>query len=207
MKTRPIATAMAIGAGLIVLSGYFIPALDFIRIEMIQWAVVAGGTAALVGIGNLFTVHFQKVRRREKDSFYSLTLLVSMLGTLLAGMFSLFFNRSLAWLQPAVNAIIVPVEASLMALLAVTLLYASIRLLRRRPDWMSALFLLSAVTIIGATAILPLFLRDIGDVILSWMSLLLAGGGSRGLLMGVALGALTTGLRIIFGIDRPYGGK
>jgi len=207
MKTRPIATVLAISAGLIVLSGYFIPALDLIRIEMIQWAVVAGAAAALVGIGNLFTVHFQKARRREKDSFYSLVLLVSMLGTLLIGMFSLLFDRSLAWLQPAVDAIILPVEASLMALLAVTLLYASIRLLRRRPDWMSALFLLSAISIIGATAILPLFLRDIGDVILSWMSLLLAGGGSRGLLMGVALGALITGLRVIFGMDRPYGGK
>jgi len=31
------------------------------------------------------------------------------------------------------------------------------------------------------------------------------GGGARGLLIGVALGTLLTGLRILFGIDRPYG--
>lgn len=207
MKTRPLATALAIGAGLIVLIGYFVPALDFVRVELIQWAIIAGGAAILVGIGNLFAVHFQKVRRREKDSLYSLLLLVSMLGTIFVGLAGIFFGQSLTWLQPVVEGIILPVEASLMALLAVTLLYASIRLLRRRPDWMSALFLLAAAAVLGASVILPLIFGDLGDAILSWMSLLLAGGGSRGLLMGVALGALTTGLRVLFGIDRPYGGK
>jgi hypothetical protein len=29
----------------------------------------------------------------------------------------------------------------------------------------------------------------------------------RGILIGVALGALTTGLRVLFGADRPYGGS
>ena len=40
----------------------------------------------------------------------------------------------------AVNAVIVPVEASLMAILAVTLIYASIRLFRRRVDVMTVSF-------------------------------------------------------------------
>jgi hypothetical protein len=53
----------------------------------------------------------------------------------------------------AVNAIIVPVEASLMAILAVTLIYASIRLLRRRVDVMSVVFLI--VTVIFLVLIMP----------------------------------------------------
>jgi len=32
-------------------------------------------------------------------------------------------------------------------------------------------------------------------------------GGARGILIGVALGSLLTGLRVLFGFDRPYGGK
>jgi hypothetical protein len=32
-------------------------------------------------------------------------------------------------------------------------------------------------------------------------------GGARGLLIGIALGVLLTGLRVIFGVDRPYGGQ
>lgn len=209
MKTRPLATAMAIGAGLIVLVGYFIPAFDFVRITMIQWAIIAGGAAVLVGIGNLFSVHFQKVRRREKDSLYSLLLLVSMLGTLLVGMFGLFFVQSLAWLQFGVEAIIFPVEASLMALLAVTLVYASIRVLRRRADWMNFVFIVTALIVLAGSISLPYFggIPILGDWIAPWFTYGLAPGGARGLLMGVALGALTTGLRVLFGMDRPYGGK
>jgi hypothetical protein len=30
--------------------------------------------------------------------------------------------------------------------------------------------------------------------------------GARGILLGVALGSLTTGLRILIGADRPYSG-
>jgi hypothetical protein len=48
-------------------------------------------------------------------------------------------------MRTVVNAIIIPVEASLLAILAVTLVYASIRLLRRRTDMISVLFLISAV--------------------------------------------------------------
>lgn len=209
MKTRPVATAIAIAAGLIVLAGYFVPSFDFIRIEMIQWAVLAGGAAVLVGIGNLFSVHFQRVRRREKDSIYSLILLLAMLGTLLVGVFGMSLGRSLTWLQPAVDAVIVPVEASLMALLAVTLVYASIRLLRRRPDWMSVVFLVTALIVMVGSISLPLIggLPILSDWIAPGLIYTMAPGGARGLLMGVALGALVTGLRVLFGMDRPYGGK
>jgi hypothetical protein len=34
-----------------------------------------------------------------------------------------------------------------------------------------------------------------------------SGGGARGLLIGIALGTLLTGLRVLFGVDRPYGGN
>jgi hypothetical protein len=30
-------------------------------------------------------------------------------------------------------------------------------------------------------------------------------GGTRGLLLGIALGTVLTGLRVLFGVDRPYG--
>jgi hypothetical protein len=34
----------------------------------------------------------------------------------------------------------------------------------------------------------------------------LASGGARGILIGVALGTIATGLRVIIGSDRPYDG-
>lgn len=207
MKSRPVAAAIAISVGLFILIGTFvpIPLLAAVRLEFIHWAVILTGVAALVGIGNLFSVHFQKIRRREKGSAYSMTLLAAMLATLLVGV---MVGPSHAWMQAAVKVIILPVEASLMALLAVTLLYASIRLLRRRADLMTIIFLGTAALILLASVSLP-FLGEI-PILSDWVRAILtvlSVGGARGLLLGVALGALTTGLRALFAFDRPYGGK
>jgi hypothetical protein len=208
MKNRLVAAAIAISVGLIILLGAFlpIPLLAMVRLELIQWAVILVGVAALVGIGNLFSVHFQKIRRREKGSVYSVTLLVAMLATLLIGV--TMAGTSNVWMQTAVETIILPVEASLMALLAITLLYASIRLLRRRADLMSIVFLGTAALMLLASVSLPV----VGEIpfLSDWIRTLLmvfSTGGARGLLLGVALGALTTGLRALFAFDRPYGGK
>jgi hypothetical protein len=194
MKRRTVAAAISMAVGLFILLGTFV-----------HWAVILAGVAGLVGIGNLFSVHYRKIRRREKGWGNSLTLLFAMLATLLVGV---IFGPSGVWMQAVLETIIFPVEASLMALLAVTLVYASIRLLRRRADFMSILFLGTAALTLLASVSLPL----IGEIpILSdWIRtllMILETGGARGLLLGVSLGALTTGLRALFAMDRPYGGK
>jgi hypothetical protein len=107
-----------------------------------------------------------------------------------------------------INGILIPAEAALMAILSVTLLYAAIRLLRRRADMMSIIFLITAAIIMLGSATLPFGnVPVIGTLIRPWTTQVLALGGARGILIGVALGTLTTGLRVLFGADRPYGGK
>jgi hypothetical protein len=208
MKSRPVATAIAIAVGLIILLGTFlqIPLLSAIRSQLLRWAMILLGVAGLVGIANLFAVHFNKIRRREQGSVYSLTLLVAMLATLLVGIVA---GPDHAWMRGAVEAVIIPVEASLMALLAVTLLYASIRLLRRRTDMMSLVFLGTAAVMLLGSVYLPILgeIPILSDWVRPWLMYGPAAGGARGLIIGVALGALATGLRGLFAIDRPYGGK
>jgi hypothetical protein len=54
----------------------------------------------------------------------------------------------------------------------------------------------------------PLFtvnLPLIGEI-RSWIVSVPALGGARGILLGIALGTIATGLRILMGSDRPYGG-
>jgi hypothetical protein len=107
------------------------------------------------------------------------------------------------------NAIVVPVEASLMAILAITLIYAMIRLLRRRLDVMSVVFLIVAVFFLILLIPTPFgpILGDRGTQALIDFLGIFSGGGARGLLIGIALGTLLTGLRVLFGADRPYGGN
>jgi len=208
MKGKPVAAAFAMAVGLIILFGTFlpIPLLSAVRLELLHWALILLGVAALVGVTNLFSVHFNKIRQRGKGSVNSVALLVAMLATLLIGV---IVGPSHPWMQTVVNAVIIPVEASLMALLAVTLLYASIRLLRRRADMMSIVFLGTAALMLLGSVSLPYIgeIPFLSDWIRPWVMYGPAVGGARGLIIGVALGALTTGLRALFAFDRPYGGK
>ena len=106
------------------------------------------------------------------------------------------------------NAIILPVETSLMAVMAVTLIYAGIRLLRHRNDLMAIIFLLTALVVMLGSAPLPFYeIPLVGSYIRPKIISIFASSGARGILLGVALGTLLTGLRILIGADRPYGGK
>lgn len=202
---RAITVFIAMVSGLAVLAGYFLkdffPILAEVQTQILNAAITLAGVAALVGIFNLISVHTDKVRRNQKGSIYSALLVISLLVTFLL---AVILRPGHIAMQTVVNGIIIPTEAALMGVLTISLLYAAIRLLRRRVDVMSIFFLLTAVIILFGSATLPIPL--LGDFA-RWVTQILALGGMRGILIGVALGALTTGLRVLFGADRPYGGS
>lgn len=213
----PFSTALAIAFGLIVLLGYFFPvpcdpahpglSCTFmgIRVVLLDWGAILAGVAMLVGIVNLALVHWRKMRSagRERD-LLSGVFLLSFLVTLAAG---LWLTPADARFQRAVLSVQTPVEISLMALLVVTLAYASLRLLQRRSGLMTAAFVISALVFMllmsGLLGLLQqvAFLRE-PFIVLNHLPL----AGARGILLGIALGSLTTGLRVLLGADRPYSG-
>ena len=202
---KTVNAVVAIAAGLLVLLGYFAPGVFAdVRDIILQWAVVLAGFALLVGIANMLRVHWKKTRSRQRGSGYSLVLIVSLLVTLVVvGLFGPTGDWSL-WLF---NWIQVPVENSLMAILAIVLLYAAARLLRRRPNTFTIVFAITVFLILLGTA--PFFI--LGEVSLlgqvrTWLVQVPAAAGARGLLLGVALGTIAAGLRVLMGVDRPYGG-
>jgi len=203
MRIVPIVSAIAaISAGFIVLLGYFvsIEPLPDLRLLLTDWAIVIAGMAVLVGIFNLVAVQMEKIRTRQKGGVYGALLILSLIITF---GFGLLLGPDDPFMRMAVDAIIVPVEEALMAILAVTLIYASIRLFRRRMDAMSVLFLVAAVVFMVA-----IMLRSFGPIpgeLILFVEGAIARGGARGLLIGIALGTLLTGLRVLFGVDRPYG--
>jgi hypothetical protein len=171
-----------------------------------DWAVIIAAMAVLVGIANLIFVQMDKIRKREKNSIYGVLLVLSLISTFGLG---LVFGPENQLMRIAVDAIIVPVEASLMAILAVTLVYASIRLFRRRADVMTVIFLLIALiflVLMMPTPFGPILGDGLNGFVLQVLGMF-SRGGARGLLIGIALGTLLTGIRVLFGIDRPYGGN
>jgi hypothetical protein len=90
-----------------------------------------------------------------------------------------------------------------MGLVAITLTVAGLRLAQRRRNLMAVTFAVSAVVflLIGSG-----LLGMLADFPLIGFIQRLPLAGSRGILMGIALGSLTAGLRVLLAADRPYTG-
>ena len=94
----------------------------------------------------------------------------------------------------------------LLALLAVILAYASARLLRRRLNTVSVIFVVTVlIIVVTATPIMGIEIPGLSEF-RNWVVNVPAVAGTRGVLLGVALGIIATGLRILIGSDRPYQG-
>lgn len=201
----PFATAIAIGIGLVILAGYFvpIPQLSSLQSTLLGWAVIVGAVAGLVAIINLVLNHWRKATSKTNRDLFSFIALAGFLLTLGAG---LWFGPADPLIHQIVQSVQVPVETSLMAALAIALGYASLRLLRQRRDALSILFVLSAVVflIISSGFLAGVNIPIVQDIVAFIDRLPVA--GARGILLGIALGSLTAGLRILMGADRPYSG-
>ncbi|HPH94696.1 MAG TPA: hypothetical protein PKW33_09280 [Anaerolineaceae bacterium] len=197
-------TAFTILIGLLVLAGYvFSPGLDEPLKYLLNMAAILTSVATLVGVANLLSVHLKKIRSKQ-NALYSVVVLASFILTILLG---LLFGPAAADFKAFVTSIQFPVEASLMALLAVTLPFALIRFMQQRRNTIMAVAFGISVLVFLITSIGFLTSSNIpviNDVVAFINRLPLA--GARGLLIGVALGSLTAGIRILLGVDRPYNG-
>ena len=201
--------AVALVAGLFVLLGYFVQlkAVQDLRLTLLHWAVLLAGAALIVGLVNLVSVHWRKVGLLEEGWIYSAVLILALVITLGLG---LFFGPDNAVALFIFSNLQLPVETSLMALLAVSLVVAGFRLVSRRRDLYTLIFLATALFVMVGTAPWPLPGLGTFEVVVrdlrAWISQVWAAGGARGILLGVALGATATGLRVLLGTERPYGG-
>ena len=204
MKIKsPLSTAVAIGSGLIVLLTYLINVdeINAVRETLLGWVVIASAAALLVGLINLITVHVNKIRQGKKP-LYSFVLVISAVVT-----FSLTLVLGPGHFIPQgiFQYVQIPVETSLMAVLAATLTYASARLLSRRPNLFSVIFILTLLlTLLGTAPFFNIEIPFISSILQPFLSKVLAGAGARGLLIGVGLGTVATGIRILIGADRPF---
>lgn len=201
----PFSVGVAIGVGLVILIGYFlkIPILMSARMVLLEWATILAAVALLVGIANLFTVHWHKMTSGKLGGVYSVTLIVSLILTLgVVGWFGPTHTYSM-WIFKYIQ---LPVEGSLLALLAVILVIAGVRLLRWRSNMLSIIFIITAMVILLATG--PLFGISVPGLteLRSWIAQVPAMAGARGLLLGIGLGIVATGIRVLTGSDRPYRG-
>ncbi len=200
--------AVASAVGLVVLLDFFVevPLLQGLRLMLVSLAVLLSAAALVLGLMNLLAVHWDKIGQQEKGWPYSGLLILSLLVTLVLGV---LFGPDYPVVLALFNYVQLPVEASLMGLLAVSLTAAGFRLIARRRDVASVLFIAVALLVLLGTGPWPVGgeggLFEALTAVRAWVSQVWAAAGARGILLGVALGAAATGLRVLLASDRPYG--
>ena len=202
--SRVIVLLILILTGLLFLAGYAFPMpLAPILNMVMNWGILLVGVIGVLGIGYLIRLHILRLFKREKGGFYSLVLLVVFVITVVIG---LIFSPQSTFYQDLVLNVQIPVEASLLGILAVTLLYTSFRLVRFR-GWkpLTVGFFISALVTLFLN--LGILIFNEGSLAASVIGLLrrLPIAGARGILIGMALGGLIVGLRYLLTIDQPFG--
>jgi hypothetical protein len=204
-----IPAAVAIGVGLLTLTTYLLEAsgLLSLRLILVDWAVLLAGWALLIGVLNLILVHIRRVQARERGWVYSLITAAAALFTLLVGSAEGLISPSPLYTPNTVtqvlfSGIVASSQAALAGLVMFFLVVAAVRLVRNHTSTWSFVFLGAVMlTLVGW---LPFQILSPARGFQNWFTRVPAAAGARGILLGVALGTLAVGLRVLTGVERPY---
>jgi hypothetical protein len=202
---RYISIAVACGVGIVVLADFFFthPLLDLLGIAFREWAIILTAFAMLLGIFNVLSVHIHRLIKRddpgrlsESGAGYSVVVLISAALVGILGLIAGLPSPAMTWIFENVYS---PVQSALFALLAFFVATAAYRALRARNIETLLMLAAALVVLIGQTPWLNM-MSEAKD----WILRVPAAAGVRGILIGVALGTIATGLRLLVGLDRPY---
>jgi hypothetical protein len=202
-------------AGGLMIGDFFVPHRTFAGTvqELQQWGLIVVAFTQVLGVANILQLHSRRVARRSSDWIYSVVMVVCLLGMAGLGIFHSHDDPAAPFLR-LYDMVYDPLAATMFALLAFFITSAAYRAFRARST--EAVLLLSAAILVmlgqvpvgaaswGRESVLGGF-PGVKDWIMDVPNL----AGKRAILMGAALGAISTGLRVILGLERAHlgGGK
>jgi hypothetical protein len=193
--------------GLFMILQFFVPhwMVNSLAGRFQNWAVIVVAFALVLGMANLIRVNLDQIERREQDWQYKIITLVSMVLVALAGFIGgietgSFFNDRL-YLQ-----MYVPMSSTMYATLAFYIASAAFRAFRVR-SWQAWLLAVTAVIVmLGRVPVGQYIWKDMPPLV-DWIMNVPNMVAQRAILIGAALGAVATGLKMVFGIERSYMGR
>ena len=201
----PLLIAGAVGSILVI--QYFIPHTPFS-----DWFSIIQATAIWLGALNLIKVAGDKVYKRQRDWPYSLIIIICFGIMVVVGFFFSGGRRFLDAGTPfsyLYDHVYSPLVAMMFALLAFFVGSASYRAFRARNKEATVLLLAAFFVMLGRvplgdmlTGWLPHWLQM--SAISNWIMNVPNMAGQRAIMIGIALGIVSTSLRLILGIERSY---
>jgi hypothetical protein len=202
---RILTTVVATVTGFFVLLDFFVeqPLIKVTSFLAVRWATVVIAFALMLGLVNVARVHLSRMRSRQPGWIYSAILLIALLATLIWGIEGPASTRGRqifqVWLRP--------LESTLFALIIFFIVTATYRAFRVR-SFETFLFIVAAIfVLLGQATVVYLLPAGLSQSLVAVKDLILDAptlAGARGIMLGVALGTIATGLRVLMGIDRPY---
>lgn len=171
---------------------------------------ITAAFAVLLGVVNLLRVHLQNIRHRKRMLYSLLTVVVFLLVIILriverlnqqAGWFTIGDTRTPIITLTLLDALQVAVESALAGMLFFFLVFAAYRMMRRGVTIWNALFVVTLLIVLAAYALPGVGLLS---AIRDWLLAVPVTAGTRGLLIGIALGTLFVGVRVLIGQERTF---
>lgn len=204
---RVLPAAIAIGVGVVTLASFFFDntLLTVARLALTDWVVILAGLALLLGVLHLLLVNLRRIQNQSRGWPYSLLVVMSAIFVLVLGLFegpqAAFEEDSLT--QVMFNGVLVATQASLAGLMVFFLIYAATQMPGRRSSLTSAGFLLVVLIVLVGWVPLSLVQGSFLPGLRDWLLRVPTTAGARGILLGVALGTVMVGLRVLVGVEWP----
>ena len=161
---------------------------------LLRLVVIVLALSIVIGIANLLYVHVSRLARGKIIS-----------GVLLASFgFTIYWYVTRQGDTSLLEAVQVPIESSLAALLFVSLAQGGARVIQKRADIWGLLFVVVLLVVLLGS--LPLAELAPLSTWSDWLMAVPVSAGARALLLGIALGAVVAGVRALLGQDRSYRG-
>ncbi len=220
---RAVPFAITFVTACVLICAALVPPVESIREEFTLFFDILAAFAFLLGGASLLGQHAAKIHRQAKGWAYSAVCLVSFLTTLVLGLLKTGGEGGLggsvtgegtvlAWIYEYVLG---PCGATIMSLLAFYVASASFRAFRVRTVEATVMLVTAFVVLVGRTflgglisAWLPPSLEWLGIANgVQWIMSVPITAGNRAIMIGVALGIISTSLKVMLGIDRTYLGE
>jgi len=191
-------------SGSIILLGLLFPESIFnpFKQELLNWTIIISSISMIIAIFGLFTLHWKKIFSGKNSDYSSVFFIIGFLIVFLTGLFGQLTNKFFLNMS---KTVLISVESSLLAVLAITLAFASYRLFREKHDFFAIVFGVSTILflllfsgILSSGENSP-FLKAIISAFNS-----LPTSGATGIMIGIAIGAIVTSLRALLGFIHPF---
>jgi hypothetical protein len=189
---------------------YFVPHDSFrwIYSYLLDWTIIIGIFAILLGIYSLLRLHVNKIKHRAENWGYSYVALFGLFAMIVAGFWPFWpFGGFMEnyWYVHLFDHVLVPIQATMFSLLAFFIASAAFRAFRARS--VIATLLLLAATVIMIRFVPLGFLSEPISDLAGWILRVPNLAAKRAIIIGVGLGAVAMALKVMLGIERAYLGR